>query len=271
MRMTPAPLPMASVVYALGQELRSNGREVRGETWLGMQAPAPMLEVLESSFRAPMSSNPDHLVRDLRPNLPWADLHFEERVGRRPTNPGDTYHLWPFYPKGTARDEQIRKDERGFTHTYQERIWPKKAIPTEADRELYGDDLICMKGIRYHYGDLDDVVRLLRRDPLTRQAFLPIWFPEDTGAVHGGRVPCTLGYWFVQREGYLHCTYYIRAVDYFRHLRDDIYLAARLNHWVLDQLVNEGSERWANVKVGFLNMHIGSLHCWAQERELLPK
>ena len=30
-----------------------------------------------------------------------------------------------------------------------------------------------------------DVIDLLEREPFTRQAYLPIWFPEDTGAFHG--------------------------------------------------------------------------------------
>ena len=66
------------------------------------------------------------------------------------------------------------------------------------------------------YGDLDDVVTLLTNDPLTRQAFLPMWFPEDTGVVHGTRVPCSLGYHFMQRDGRLSITYYIRSCDIVR-------------------------------------------------------
>jgi thymidylate synthase len=119
------------------------------------------------------------------------------------------------------------------------------------------------RGIRYQYGDLNDVVEQLRRDESTRQAYLPIFFPEDTGAVHGGRVPCTLGYLFVMRYGFLHCTYYIRSCDFFRHFRDDVYLACRLTLWMTDQL-NSGTP-------GVLNMHIANLHCWKSELEMLPK
>jgi hypothetical protein len=60
------------------------------------------------------------------------------------------------------------------------------------------------------------------REPFTRQAFLPIWYPEDTGSVHGERVPCTIGYHFIRRGDWVHVVYYIRSCDFFRHFRDDI-------------------------------------------------
>lgn len=257
MRITPAVFPTAGcAIRAVGKELRTLGHKVEPLTWQGMKAPAPMLELLEVSFRSPIPPHIELMQEDIKPNLPWADEHFNERVSREPTNPGESWKNWPFYPKN-ERDRIIRKNEK-FTHTYQERIWSKKA-GDHRDNALENN-----VGVRYEYGDLDDVVNLLRRDTLTRQAFLPIWFPEDTGAVHGGRVPCSLGYLFLIRRGHLHCSYYIRSCDYFRHFRDDVYLAMRLALWVRDE-VN------TNLKMGYLNMYIGSLHCWYSERGVLPQ
>ena len=62
------------------------------------------------------------------------------------------------------------------------------------------------------------------------------WIPEDTGAHHGERVPCTLGYHFIRRDDYLHMFYFIRSCDYIRHFRDDIYLAMRKAHYILEGL-----------------------------------
>lgn len=239
-----------SAINQLGRKLRYFGHEVSTPRWQGVDAPAPMRELLEADLRVPIIGDLDHLKEDIQPSLPWADMHFEERVSGIPYNPPPSAQHWPYNPGS----KEFREDEK-YTHTYPERFWPKYA--RSATHE--------MRGIRYSYGDLNDVVNLLRREPFTRQAFLPVWFPEDTGAIHGGRVPCTIGYWFVNRHNFLHCTYYIRSCDYFRHLRDDIYLAARLVLWILDQL------EWTIVQPGFLNMYIGSLHCWATERELLPK
>jgi thymidylate synthase len=148
-----------------------------------------------------------------------------------------------------------------FTHTYMERFWPKVATD--------GLNPVKNRGIRYELGDFRDVINLLKNEPFTRQAFLPIWFPEDTGAVHGGRVPCTLGYHFIRRHNYLHLIYYIRSCDFFRHFNDDVYMACRLVHYIIRQLFEEGS--WANVSPGTITMHITSLHIFNQEKGRLEK
>lgn len=248
--MPPIYPSMGDAIKAMGSRLRYYGYEIATDKWQGIKAPKPMWEILEMGFRAMIPKTIEELKAEVRPNLPWADMHFEERVSGIPYNPPPSAEHWPF-----NRGSKGFRSGEVYTHTYPERFWPKYA----------GSATHAIRGIRFSYGDLNDVVDLLRREPFTRQAFLPVWFPEDTGAVHGGRVPCTIGYWFVNRYNLLHCTYYIRSCDYFRHLRDDIYLAARLVLWMLDQL------EWTIVQPGFLNMYIGSLHCWTTERELLPK
>jgi thymidylate synthase len=120
-----------------------------------------------------------------------------------------------------------------------------------------------LKGIRYNYGNLRDVVDLLAKEPLTRQAYLPVWFPEDTGAT-GRRVPCSLGYHFIQRSGFFHIVYYIRSCDFTRHFRDDIYLTYRLWDWVLRELQKEHSF-WKTVELGMFTMHISSLHMFIND------
>ena len=128
-----------------------------------------------------------------------------------------------------------------------------------------------MFGIRYNYGDFGDVIDLLQREPFTRQAFLPMWFPEDTGSVHGERVPCTIGYHFMRRGNYLPIVYYIRSCDYLRHFRDDIYMACRKLMWVLETLKERDPERWEDVVPGYYAMHITSLHCFNKEKGVLKQ
>jgi hypothetical protein len=201
------------------------------------------------------------LQDQIQPNLPWADDHFDERVSRVPSNPGEAYDFWPWWRGQYEETAHAAADEFKFSHTYQERFWPKKA----GDSPWPSEKLRDMHGIRYPYGDLDDVVTMLFKDPYTRQAYLPIFFPEDTGAVHGGRIPCTLGYQFLLRNGKLHLWYFIRSCDYVRHFRDDIYLAARLQLWVIEQLVDrelrsDMPQLWVDVDPGYLHMLICSLH-----------
>lgn len=179
-------------------------------------------------------------------NIPWAEDHFQERVSGIPHNPPPSEKYWPF----AQEENKEHKNEELFSHTYPERFWPKWANKAPM--------AFKHQGIRYDYGDLGDVVAQLEQSPLTRQAYLPVWFPEDTGAVHKGRVPCTLGYHFMVREGALNITYFIRSCDALRHWPDDVYMAGRLAQWVADRLDTEPTG--LRFKPGKLIMHIGSLH-----------
>lgn len=230
-------------------------------------------EVLNHSFTEQVYTEDLEVLRtDIHPNLPWADDHFLERVGGQPLNPGIQWAHWPYgHSADKFRTEKMRNGEQGFSHTYMERMWPKHAgIVHESE---WGTNM----GIRYCYGDAMDVVHHLAKDPDSRQAYLPIWFPEDTGKMDV-RVPCTLGYHFIHRRGYLHCTYYIRSVDFVRHFRDDIYLTVRLQLWMLDQLRKLGGDcegnadtggidhnQWQHVKPGMFTMHIVSLHMFEND------
>jgi hypothetical protein len=197
-------------------------------------------------------------------SLPWAEKQFEERVSGEPLNPGETFREWPHQSMmGKHKPQGL------FSHTYMERYWPKRA--TAQGPRIGNMSYHRNRGIRFNYGDLADVVNLLCKDPYTRQAYLPVFFPEDTGAVHGQRIPCSLGYLFKLREGKLNITYYIRSCDYFRHLYDDVYMTGRLCQWVIDQCKSRGleldeiSETWHEVVPGKLTMHIGSLHIFFAE------
>lgn len=218
----------------------------------------------------------EQLQEQIKPNLPWAEDHFLERVGGVPLNPGEQWAKWPWgNSANTFRSELVPQGDGttqpGFSHTYMERFWPKFAgmRPGSDGSESSPrppDELEPHRGIRYGYGDLSDVVEHLRKHPDSRQAFLPIWFPEDTGKADV-RVPCTLGYHFIQRNGFLHLTYYIRSCDAYRHFRDDVYLAIRLGQHLLSLLQADGS--WGNVRLGMFTMHMVSFHCFVNDyREL---
>lgn len=195
-------------------------------------------------------------------HLPWAEDHLQERVGGEPLNPAPSEAWWPFASKKNGTTNTDHRMGVEFSHTYPERMWPKEAgkiweskVRPDYD-ELWGNN----RGIRFEYGDLEDVVNLLIKSPGTRQAFLPIWFPEDTGVVHGERVPCTLGYHFMIRKNKLQITYYMRSCDLIRHFQDDVYMAGRLAQWVRDQLNNH--LHTVQYDVSELVMHIVSLHCF---------
>jgi hypothetical protein len=271
-----------AIEYAI-ERLETHGERVDPGTWQGVKTdPSTVtLELLNLQLEFPIPLSADELSEKIEPNQPWAEDHFMERVGRKPTNPGEEYKNWPWW---RGQDEVTMSadshDGKHFTHTYQERFWPKNA----GSWEFRDDDGVLRdgahpqhKGIRYDYGDLDDVVGLLKREPQTRQATFPIFFPEDTGAVHGGRIPCTLHYHFLLRNNRLHLWYAIRSCDAVRHFRDDLYMACRLCQWVLNELSDRAAldddpdewGRWGDVEPGMLHFTAYSFHVHMGDRHLL--
>lgn len=257
----------------LTKEFKSTAHEVKTEKWQGISTQnkpeMAMRELLFRTISVPMRGLEDieYWKKDIQPNLPFADIHWNERVSGIPSNPGEAWKTWPW---GNAADAH-RTEKGKFTHTYQERFWPKYAgqseigsmTPKEGERAGSWGNL-PHSGIRYYYGDLDDVIGLLHREPLTRQAYLPIFFPEDTGAVHGGRIPCSLGYLLINRHDYLHVEYTIRSCDFVRHFNDDCYFTIRLVLYALDKL-RQLDVRWKDVRPGILKMNIGSLHMFIND------
>lgn len=239
-------------------------------------------EILNASFSMQMPDDPKGDERSriiktaelLGANLPWAEDHFQERVSGEPLNPPPSNAWWPFAQANNA----MHKDDEKFSHTYPERYWPKFAnvggITADRERQIF----VPHVGVRYEYGDLGDVINLLSRSPYTRQAYLPVWFAEDTGSAFGQRVPCTLGYQFIIRDGAagprsrLHITYLMRSCDFMRHLADDIYMTIRLASWVRDRLQDDDQEgRFQNLSLGTLHFHAGSLHIFESDRHALSE
>lgn len=255
------------------RSLKTIAHEIENERWqstdISDKPGHRMKEVFNTSFAISLNYEKlDYYREDIKPNLPWADDHFKERVGGLPLNPGEQWRNWPYANSA----DTFRTESKQFSHTYMERYWPKAAGEEGMPRASHA-------GIRYLYGDLNDLVEHIYRHPETRQAYLPVWFPEDTGVVHEERVPCTLGYHFLMRHGYLHMTYYIRSCDFMRHFRDDLYLSLRLQLWVLSQLrkLQEEDERkpapfpWDVVKPGLFVFHCASMHCFENDLDVPAK
>lgn len=165
-------------------------------------------------------------------------------------------------PKETVYDDQPR-----FNHNYMMRYWPKFA-GRDGERPNFG--------IYNQYGDLNDLVKQLIKNPLSRQEWFPIFHPEDVGEVVGGRKPCSLGYQFWMRGGKLHVYYPLRSCDFFHHMQDDIYLTIRLLLWVLNecrkiehQNDDHGPWYWDQVTPGTLTMHCTSLHVFANDYQAM--
>ena len=197
-----------------------------------------MVEVFNQFLTLNVPIQKEIWAKEIDPNLPWAEDHFLERVSGIPMNPAPSYEWWPYY-----KDDEKWKIDGKFSHTYPERM-----------------NTPDIMGIRYHYGNLHDVITMLQKNPNTRQAYLPIWFPEDTGAVHGESVPCSLGYQFYIRDGQLNCYYSMRSCDFRRHFKNDVYMAGRLMQFVANSV---------KVRPGQLHMHIMNLHVFKGEENVI--
>ena len=240
---------------SLVQRMMLHGEEVEVGQWQSQDvSDKPHMisrELRHETFKLNIGQSTRGLQHEVNPNLPWAEDHFQERVSGEPMNPPPSEAWWPF----RVNENADHKDQGAFSHSYPERMWPRFANvgnQTAEGRQVF----VPHMGIRYGYGDLGHVIEQLTRNPQTRQAFLPIWFPEDTGAVWNQRVPCTLGYHFLIRNGRADIVYYIRSCDLLRHFTDDVYMAGRLLQWVVGMLQGNG----ISVKASQLIMHISSLH-----------
>lgn len=166
----------------------------------------------------------------------WADAEFQERISKEgiSINPGEAWEL--------RKDlwEQFLVDGK-FDYTYNERMaWV-----------------------------LPNLVDLLKEDPDTRKAILPIFNGRgeiDTDYYDGSqRIPCSMYYDFLIRqngkgEKVLHICYHQRSSDFAQHFGNDIYLAWRLMEYVAQEV---------GVKPGYLYHTIDSLHIYKKDWHFL--
>jgi hypothetical protein len=248
--------------FFLQKDFVYNGVEVDRSEWQGLRDDRPQTKVVEVTDISIDMSVPETMFEwqeFCQPNLPWAEDHFQERIGGEPLNPGEQYKNWPWYEQGVEEHRMTGK----FSHTYMERYWPKYA-PLGPRNYRHGLEGEAKLGIRYDYGDLATLIDLLQSRPMTRQAYLPIWFPEDlSAAMEPARVPCSLGYLFQWNEydKALDCYYYMRSCDFNRYLWDDLYLTGRLLQHVCDLAFGVGP--------GKLHAKIANLHIFSAEMEKL--
>lgn len=231
--------------------LKEMGEIATSKKWQAIDSPGDLLEIINKYIQMEMPETKEELAKECDADLPWAENHFQERINPNCNkNPGYEYQNWPYYKNNTQdNNKKFRNEgETFFSHTYMERFWP--------DKTLRGTGKMG-----YNFGDFADLIERLKSDPGSRQAFYAIWHPQDSNN-NGVRLPCTIGYHFLIRNGKLHLTYLIRSCDIFRHFKNDIYMTVRLAQYVRDQVD-------PSLELGKLSMWIGSLHCWNIEKTLL--
>lgn len=163
----------------------------------------------------------------------WADAEFQERITPN-VNPGEAWEL--------------RKD-----------LWEQFLVNGYFDYS-YSERLT---------GPLSGVINLLKEDPDTRKAVVPIFGGNgyiDTNYYNGNkRIPCSMYYDFLIRENelgekQLNICYHQRSSDFITHFGNDVYLAFRLMQYIAKSI---------GVKEGYLFHTIDSLHTYKKDWQKL--
>lgn len=159
----------------------------------------------------------------------WADTEFTERISGQGQNPGEAYLL-----REEVWNEFLNDDDK-FDYTYGERIG------TQHQKAIH--ELIV--------------------HPETRQAIIQIHNREIDDKVMGKkRIPCSMFYQFLKRNGKLDIIYVMRSSDFVTHFQNDIYLAIKMQEYVA---------RFADIPVGKFIMFVSSLHCYKKDWEKLKR
>lgn len=163
------------------------------------------------------------------PAQDWAIGEWNERLAGikgNPVNPGEAYKL---------RDgiwNEFLNEEGKFDYSYSERF----AMNDQVNK----------------------VIEALKRDNLSRQAYITVWEPNDSSYLGTAisRVPCSLSYLFQYRQGRLNMEYSMRSCDFGTHFKNDIFEALLLQAYVSDK---------TGLPLGDFIHHIASFHVYKKD------
>lgn len=187
-------------------------------------------EIINYSYCLKTLDQVDELFRFSPESRGWVNAELNERVNQEKLNPGQAWKIrletWQPFLNNLGM----------FDYTYSERIG----------------------------NSLERIISELSTNPDSRQCILSIWDRVIDIRFLGGvkRVPCSVYYQFLLRDGKLNIIYNQRSADVVTHFGNDVWLAYNLGAWAAEQI---------NVPMGDLFHNITSLHCYAKDWETLKK
>lgn len=182
------------------------------------------LELRGYDFKIMDTSTRRQLVKHLKLNEEYITMEFSERVcASQYLNPGDAWKS-----RREVWEQFLEKNDR-FSYTYNQRMRP-----------FY-----------------QHVLEELKMHPHSRQGIIPLFWQQDVYAIGGiRRVPCSMFYQFVRRDGQLEMYYVMRSCDFITHFPYDIILAMEIqNH----------AAQYLGEKPGVFHMYIISLHAYRKD------
>jgi len=169
----------------------------------------------------------------------WIKEEILERISPVPLNPGQAYkirpHIW----------DQFLVNGK-FDYTYPERIAGA--------------------------GALHKIANEIRKNPDSRQLVMAIWDRHDINYLGGKkRLPCSIYYQFMVRNGQVNIIYNQRSADVVTHFGNDVWLAHAMMR-AMTMAVNSFPEyKEVPLKEGYLYHNIGSLHVYNKDIKTLKQ
>jgi len=170
----------------------------------------------------------DQSDKDEMPNvtLAWCESEFEERISRVNINPGEAYKLRP-------------------------EVWNEFLVDGKFDYTYAGR----------MYAQIDANIEELKKHPASRQAIIQIHDRVvDQEKMGKERIPCSMTYSFMIRDGKLDIIYYMRSTDFATHFQNDLWLAMELQQYIAEKV---------GVETGKFIFFANSLHIYKKDWELL--
>ncbi len=174
----------------------------------------------------------------------WADAEFKERVSKDFVNPGEAYKLredvWSEFLveqyaelEQESRELKFKEPKFKFDYTYNDRI-------------MY---------------QLQPVIDELKIRPESRQAIIELHNNKiDLKSFGTKRIPCSMFYHYMLRDGKLDVIYVMRSSDFATHFQNDIYLAIELRNYIASRI---------GVPPGKFIMFVSSLHIYKKDFDTL--
>lgn len=166
----------------------------------------------------------------------WTEQELRDRFDTLDLNPGRSWN----YRSDTWK--QFLEADGRFSYTYNERFRPQ----------------------------IDRVIGELAIRPYTRQAIVEVYaFLIDQKNMGGNRrIPCSMHYQFMIREGRLDIFYVMRSNDYLTHFIYDIALAIGIQHKVCEQ-IKARPNKTPDLIPGNLHYYSVSLHAFNKDLKAL--
>lgn len=211
-------------IVDIGRELKKNANSVHTQTYQNkVIADNPDFETKEIEAFEFAIVNTDDM--DTMPNVTpeWCREELKERVGDVPLNPGFSYKLRP------EVWNEFLNEHNQFDYTYSERM----------------------------YWQIKPTIEELVKNPETRQAIIQMHDRNiDQDNMANRRVPCSMFYHFMKRDGKLDVIYVMRSTDFVTHFQNDIWLAIALRDHIAKK---------AGIEPGKFIMFASSLHIYKKD------